>query len=188
MPKQNAPFLRGGGFFNLKAMTKTYQSNEYMKLVLTIEINGGIPVECVFKGGKHFPYRENGTYRTDSKAIQEALEKHERYPGDFSLIKTTEDAKAPEPVKVVEPKAEAPATKPTEPVSETTPEPANEVAPEPPKPAVDGTIIVSEVNNSQEAKLYLNRNFDVPFSRLKNTEMVMKETKLANLSFPNWKI
>ena len=156
-----------------------------MRLVLTVEINGGIPVECDFKGGKYFPYRENGTYRTNNKAVQEALESHERYPGDFRLIKTIEDAK--EPVKTPEPPKEVvPVVE--EPIVETPVEETEIKTPEPPKATSDGTILISEVNNSQEAKLYLNRNFDVPFSRLKNTEMVMKETKLANLSFPNWKL
>lgn len=165
--------------------TKTYQSNEAMRLVLTVEINGGIPVECDFKGGKYFPYRENGTYRTSNKAIQEALEAHERYPGDFRLTKTIEEVK--EPVKVPEPVKEVVPVI-TETTKETTVEETKVIVPEPPRATADGTILVSEVNNSQEAKLYLNRNFDVPFSRLKNTEMVMKETKLANLSFPNWKV
>lgn len=164
--------------------TKTYQSNEAMRLVLTVELPGGIPVECDFKGGKYFPYRENGTYRTNSKAIQDALESHERYPGDFRLIRTIEEAK-PEKAKVIK------EIEPVIPVEETTIEETTEPAaetPEPPKATADGTILVSEVKNSQEAKLYLNKNFDVPFSRLKNVEMVIKETKLANLNFPNWKL
>ena len=164
-----------------------------MRLVLTVEINGGIPVECDFKGGKYFPYRENGTYRTNNKAIQEALEKHERYPGDFRIIKIVEDVKVKEPEKQ---KAEPEADKVIEVQTEETEDVTENLSGDPvdnaeikiPTISSDGTVIVNEVKNSQDAKLYLNKNFDVPFSRMKNTEMVMKEATLANLNFPNWKL
>lgn len=172
-------------------MTKTYQSLTFMRLVITVQLQGEIGVECVFKGGKYFPYRENGTYRTNNKSIMEALESHERYGGDFVLVKTVEDTveKKAEPKKVETP-VEVPVKPPVVP---TVPEdePADKVEPpQNPEPAIsaDGTILVDEVKNSQDAKLYLNQHFKVPFSRLKNTEFIMKEAKIANITFPNWKI
>lgn len=150
-----------------------------MKLIVDVEVND-IGITCAFKGGRYYPYRENGTYRTANKAIQAALESHEHYGNSFTLVKTTDDEVNPaEPEKPVAPPVIE------EPKADTTPEPEKPVVPTTTK---DGTISVPDVSNSQEAKLYLNRNFEVPFSRLKNTEMIMKEAKVANLTFPNWKI
>lgn len=170
-------------------MINTYQSLQYMKLVITIDINGN-PLECLFQGGKTYPYRENGTFRTiDDKVIAE-IEKHEQFNKQFVLIKSVESQD-----EIVIEKTEDNTTKELE-STDVLPENNSNVQdgenndelvtdPNPPASG-DGTIIVADIKNSQQAKLYLNKNFNVPFSRLSNIEAVVKETKIANLSFPNW--
>jgi len=141
-----------------------------MKLILTVEVNG-VGVECAFKGGRHYPVRENGTYRTSNKLIQAELESHEHYGSSFKLVKTAEEeGKLPEAEKPAEPKVVVPTEEKPKTVLTNT-----------------GDVLVEDVNTGQDAKLYLNHNFDVPFSRLKNTQMIMNEAKVANLIFPNWK-
>lgn len=174
-------------------MINTYQSLQYMKLVITIEINGN-PLECLFTGGKTYPYRENGTFRTIDDNVIAEIEKHEQFNKQFVLIKSVE---SPEPEKVTVEKTEDNTTKELDSTDVQTdtnnniPEDSNknELITDPNPPTTDnGTIIVADVKNSQQAKLYLNKNFNVPFSRLSNIEAVIKETKIANLSFPNWVI
>ena len=149
-----------------------------MTLITAVEVDE-IGYVCEFKGGKYFPEKINGTFATSNAKIQKAIESHERYGGDFILIRTIEDLKpvVKEPVKPVEPVLPVEPALPT--IDVETPEPTT-ITP-------TGEVLVNEVKNGQDAKLYLNKNFDIPFSRLKNTQMVMNESKIANLIYPNWK-
>jgi len=159
---------------------KIYQSTLFMTLITAVEVDEvGYTIE--FRGGKYFPEKVFGTYATSNVKVQKALEAHERYGSDFVLIRTIEDVKpvATEPVKEL--------VKPVEPVADVLPT-IDVETPEPTTITPTGEVLVNEVKNSQDAKLYLNKHFDVPFSRLKNVEMVVKESKIANLLFPNWKL
>lgn len=151
-----------------------------MVKVIAVEVDG-IGYPCEFKGGRYFPERINGTFATSNAKIQKAIEEHEGFGGDFILLRTIEETKpvVKEPVKeeVKEP------VLPIEPIVPT----IDVENPEPTTTTPTGEVLVNEVKNGQDAKLYLNKHFDVPFSRLKNTELTMKEAKIANLIFPNWK-
>lgn len=160
---------------------KIYQSTVFMSLVTTVEVDG-IGHVCEFKGGKYFPEKITGTYATSNVKIQKELEEHERFGGDFILIKTIDEVLKPV-VKAAEVKPVAePVTEPVEVTPTIDPEKpeATEVTP-------TGEVIVAEVKNGQDAKLYLNHNFEIPFSRLTNNQKIMEEAKIANLIFPNWK-
>lgn len=168
-------------------MTKTYTLLTIMQTTLVVEIDEK-PVECMFRGGKYYPYRENGSFRTSDVKVQDALEQHEWFNKQFVLVKTTNiEPEVEVPAKPVTPK---PTIEPEPPVEDENPD-LTEQEPETteqPKVTSDGAIVVDEVKNGQTAKLYLNKNFSVPFSRLNTTEKIMAEAKLANLTFPNWKI
>lgn len=155
-----------------------------MSLTTTVEVDGiGHVIE--FKGGKYFPEKINGTFATANVKIQKAIEEHERFGGDFILVRTYDE------ILVVDKKVANtpdPLPEPLVPAEEIVKAYEPSELPEPTTTTPTGEVVVSEVKNGQDAKLYLNKHFDVPFSRLKNNQMVMDEAKTANLLFPNWKL
>lgn len=144
---------------------KKYRSKYTLSLSVAIKIDGENRF-IDFDGGYVHPRRMNGTYSTSNPKIQESLEKHPFYKKEFDLVKVFES-----------PEEKAVTKEAKEPVEEAT---VIEAAPQ------KDDHIVSEAANGQQAKEELNKKHGIPWSRLKNLEMVRAESKILGIIYPNW--
>lgn len=122
-------------------------------------------IACEFTGGMKSPVRVRGSFITMDTEIQEALEKHPWFNQEFTVESTT-------PVEVKKPAEEPPKEEPPK---------------EEEKPQGDQSgLLVSTASNVQQARSVLNKEYGVPFSKMKNTDCILEQAKIIGLQFPNW--
>ncbi len=82
-------------------MVKIYETVNEVRLTITID-NSGTPQDIVFEGGRLYPQRKNGTFRTDNPQLQKSLESDSSFGIDFRLKEKIEITSANRELLTVE--------------------------------------------------------------------------------------
>ncbi len=82
-------------------MVKIYETINEVRLVITVGV--GTETQTIsFTGGRLYPNRRNGTFRTDDKRLQDALESDTAYGVEYRLKESIEVTKENTPLLTVE--------------------------------------------------------------------------------------
>ena len=147
---------------------KVYAINGYVEFSSVFQI-GTAPVRVDFKGGQisSTTGMNPATYTTSNPALQDAIEKSEKFQSGFIVIKSEKEiilatksgAKAPNSQSKKERKDEDQGT---------------------------ASTICEDVKNTQEAKAFLIEKFNVDLSELQTKSGVKAKAAELKVSFPNW--
>lgn len=145
-------------------MEKTYQNLVCQNYGITLTING-VSTHINFSGGKRHPVISYGKYTTTDTETQKALESHPLFGKEWVL----EGASAS--------------------TSVSDPEPEIQINPE--SRIIHDTVttgnarIVLEPKNVQQMKEWLNKNMNVPYSKMKLRDDVFNAAVELNIEFKN---
>lgn len=166
-------------------MLKVYEVQGYLNLQKEIEVDGKI-VAVNFTGGHRYPHK-SGTYATDDKKIQKALEARPEFKVEYKLVqvgnkklnKSEQTTSINERVMELEKENE----RLQKLVSELNAQLQTKSDTEKPKELK----IVHDVVNAQQAKEYLVKEFNHNPDKLKNKMIILQAAKKYSVSFPDWK-
>lgn len=162
------------------AVTKTYRNLVSIEYGTYIEVDGK-KTHIRFIGGRLHPVRRNGTIRTEDPKVISAMENDHRFGKEWVLDSVEGEPEIIAPIAAkVESKEPDPGLMPMEPVESPVETPATPNEP-------DGPVKVYEPINFQQAKIWLNKNRNVPFSKMKNKDEVIAAAKELKVEFVNVK-
>lgn len=164
---------------------KIYQGIAYLNFEYELIIDEKL-VKIPFKGGRRYPNYYPGTYATDDKVIQQALENSKHYNTLFKLIQVDDKVleKGETSVSLDERlvKLEKENKEWMRKYSEL--EAAyNALKSEPIPPEVKE---IPDITNAQQAKEYLISIGEDP-EKLKNKMLILNSAKKNKITFPDWK-
>jgi len=133
--------------------------------------------EILFVGGRRYPQRSPGTFTTDDKEIQKALEEDKRFNVSYKLMEN----------ELPKPPTETERISKLEQENTDLRKENKELQEKLEK--LEGKkdeISVPEVMNAQQAREYLVKNFEQDPAKLKNKLAITAAAKKLNVVFPDW--
>lgn len=156
---------------------KTYRNLVCQNYGTTLTVNGQ-SVHINFSGGRRHPVLTYGKFSTSDPSIIEALESHKNYGKEWILEETpVMFYNEPEPVQMPDapetdaPETDAPVVTQSNIIKTTV--------------TTENATIVLEPKNVQQAKDWLNKNKNIPYSKMKLRDDLFNVAKELNIDFQN---